>query len=199
MFDPDQQAWYYSYSSVHTYPSQCQCQLYLIEKVGSGVCLLPLIAQTAFHLWGHPKMDLLASSCASHCLLYFTLENPLPLGSLRSNAFKHHWTCQDSYVSFSYIGSPGYVHASGRTCQRSFQTSYSGNTLLDGGALASHGSQHVRQYSSLVSHHKGHYHECFGRSGAPGSAINACTLWPLRDVCCVDKGCLSQSVRQEWG
>ena len=44
--------------------------------------LLPQVAQAAFHLWGLPEMDLLASSCSTQCQHYFTLETPLPLGAL---------------------------------------------------------------------------------------------------------------------
>ena len=44
--------------------------------------LLPQVAQVAFCLWGLPEVDLLASSCSTQCQHYFTLETPLPLGSL---------------------------------------------------------------------------------------------------------------------
>ena len=46
------------------------------------------------------------------------------------------------------------VQVSGRTCQWSTQTFDSGGTMLDGGSLASHHSQHVGRCSSAVSHHK---------------------------------------------
>ena len=38
--------------------------------------LLPLVAQAAFHLWGLPEVDLLASSHSSQCQHYYTLESP---------------------------------------------------------------------------------------------------------------------------
>ena len=60
--------------------------------------LLPQVAQVAFHLWGLPEVDLLASSCSTQCQHYFTLETPLPLGVLGLNAFSHPWTFQVSYV-----------------------------------------------------------------------------------------------------
>ena len=44
--------------------------------------LLPQVAQAAFHLWGLPEVDLLASSHSCQCQHYFTLESPLPLGAL---------------------------------------------------------------------------------------------------------------------
>ena len=60
--------------------------------------LLPCIAQAACHLWGHPEVDLLASSCTNQCQCYYTLESPLPLGVLGLNAFNHPWTYQVSFV-----------------------------------------------------------------------------------------------------
>ena len=42
--------------------------------------LLPQVAQAAFHLWGLPGVDLLASSHFTQCQHYYTLESPLPLG-----------------------------------------------------------------------------------------------------------------------
>ena len=60
--------------------------------------LLPQVAEAAFHLWGLPEVDLLASSHSTHCQHYFTLETHLPLGALGLNAFSHPWTFQVSYV-----------------------------------------------------------------------------------------------------
>ena len=44
--------------------------------------LLPQVAQAAYHFWGLPEVDLLASSHSTLCQHYFTLETPLPVGSL---------------------------------------------------------------------------------------------------------------------
>ena len=60
--------------------------------------LLPQVAQAAFRLWGLPEVDLLESSCSTQCQHYFTLETPLPLGTLGLNAFSHPWKFQVSYV-----------------------------------------------------------------------------------------------------
>ena len=60
--------------------------------------LLPQVAHAAFHLWGLPEVDLLASSHSTQCQHYFTLETPLPLGALGLNDFSHPWTFQVSYV-----------------------------------------------------------------------------------------------------
>ena len=62
---------------------------------------------------------------------------------------------------------------SSRTCQQSTQTFASGGSMLDGGSLASHSSQHAGRHSSAVSHHKRSHRGCFGRPGTQGSAISA--------------------------
>ena len=103
--------------------------------------LIPQVAQAAFHLWGLPEVDLLASSHSIQCQHYFTLETPLSLGALGLNAFSHPWTFQVSYISSSGSGPSSSVQLSGRTCQWSTQTFDSGSTMLDGGSMASHSSQ----------------------------------------------------------
>ena len=60
--------------------------------------LLPKVAQVAFHLWGLPEVDLLASSHSTQCQYYYTLESPLPLGALGLNAFNHPSMFQVGYV-----------------------------------------------------------------------------------------------------
>ena len=60
--------------------------------------LLPQVAQAAFHLWGLPEMDLLASSHSTQIQHYYTLESPLPLGALGLNPFNHPWMFQVSYM-----------------------------------------------------------------------------------------------------
>ena len=60
--------------------------------------LLPQVAQAAFHFWGLPEVDLLASSHSTHCQHYYTLESPLPLGDLELNAFNCPWKFQVGYV-----------------------------------------------------------------------------------------------------
>ena len=48
-----------------------------------------------------------------------------------------------------------------------------GGTMLEGGSLAPHSSQHVGRHSLVVFHHKRSCHGCFDRQGAQGSAISA--------------------------
>ena len=96
--ESNQQAQYYSYSSIHSYTSQCGGQLSIPGSVASGVALLPQMTQAAFQLWDLPEVDLLASSCTTQYQHYYTFETPLPLGALGLNAFNHPWKFQVSYV-----------------------------------------------------------------------------------------------------
>ena len=77
------------------------------------------------------------------------------------------------YVSSSSIKFAGSVQVSSRTCHKLIQTSQSSGSLLDGGSLASHSSQHVGRCSSSVSHHKGSCCGCFGRPGTQESTMPA--------------------------
>ena len=86
-------------------------------------------------------------------------------------------------VSSSCISSHGSVQVSGRTCQRSIQTFDSGGTMLDGGSLASHPSEHVGRCPSAVSHCKRSHCGCFSQPGSQGSAISAFN--PLAAQWCV--------------
>ena len=56
------------------------------------------MAQVAFHLWGLPEVDLLASSNITQSKHYYILESPLPLGVLGLNSFNHLWMFQVSYM-----------------------------------------------------------------------------------------------------
>ena len=86
-------------------------------------------------------------------------------------------------VSFSWISSSGSVQVSGKTCQRSTQTIDSGGTILDGGSLAPHSSQHVGRCSSVVPCHKRSCCGCLSRPGTQGSALSA--FKPLAAEQCV--------------
>ena len=79
--------------------------------------LVPQVAHVAFCLWGLPEVDLLASSHSTQCQYYYTLETPLPLGTLGLNAFSHPCTFQVVICFFSGSSSSSSVHVSGRTCQ----------------------------------------------------------------------------------
>ena len=69
------------------------------------------------------------------------------------------------HVSSCSSGPPCSVQVSGRTCQWSTETFTSGGSMLDGGSLASHSSQHTGRCSSAVSHRKRSRHGCLGRPG----------------------------------
>ena len=136
--------------------------------------LLPQVAQAAFCLWGLPEVDLLASSRSTHCQHYFTLETPLPLGALGVNAFSHPWNFQVSYV-FPPLALVPLVLAKFLAEHVNSQLRHltSGGSMLDGGSLASHSSQHAGRHSSVVSHCERSCCGCFSRPGTQGSAIYA--------------------------
>ena len=95
-------------------------------------------------------------------------------GNLRINAFIHPWTYQVSCVFSPPTLVPLILsQAPCRTCHRSIQTSFSSDTLFDGGFLASQHSQHFGRDILSVSHHKRPYHKCFSRLGGEGSVVAA--------------------------
>ena len=69
------------------------------------------------------------------------------------------------------------------TCQQSTQTFTSGGSMLDGGSLASHSSQHAGRHSSAVSHCNRSRCGCLGRPSTQGSAVSA--FYPLAAQWCV--------------
>ena len=65
----------------------------------------------------------------------------------------------------------------------SLQTFTSSCTLLDGGSLASHYSQHNMEYLLSVHHGKGSYQGYFGQQGAKGATFIAFNLFFCLDIC----------------
>ena len=136
--------------------------------------LLPNKAWAAFHLWGLSEVDLLASSHSTQCQHYYILESPLPLGALGLNAFNHPWTFQAGNMFPPPVLVPLVLskflaeHVKGQ-----LKTIASGGTMLYGGSLAPHSSQHVGRHSLAVPHHTKSHHGCLGRPGGQGSAISA--------------------------
>ena len=99
-------------------------------------------------------------------------------------------------VSNSCSSSSSSVQVPDRTFQRLTQTFDSDGTMLDGGSLVSHSSQHVGRHYLALSHHKRSHHGCFSRPCAQGSAISAFNplMW-----CCTDRGSFPQCFRQWQG
>ena len=102
-------------------------------------------------------------------------------------------------VPCSCTSSSSSIKVSGRTCERSTQTFDSGGTMLDGGSLGSHSSQHVGRHSLVLSHHKMSLWMVLAGRLLNGLPYLHLTLWLLRDMCFTDKGSLPESVRQCWG
>ena len=136
--------------------------------------LLPQVAQAAFHLWGLPEVDLLASSHSTQCQHYFHFGNSTASGGLGVECLQPSLEISGKLcVSSSSSGPSCSVQVSSRTCQWSTQTFTSGGTMLDGGSLASHSSQHAGRCSLVVPSSKRSHHGCFGRPGTQGSVISA--------------------------
>ena len=158
--------------------------------------LLSQMAQTAFHLWGLPEVDVLASSHTTQCQHYYTLETPLPLGALGLNAFKHPWTFQVSYVFPPPMLVPLALskflaeHVKGQLRHLILVTPcwieapwlpMVLNMLAD-----------IPQWCTIIKH--------LVADGLVGQVLKGLpylhlTLWLLRDVCYTDRGSLPQSVR----
>ena len=162
--------------------------------------LLPQVAQAAFRLWGLPEVDLLASSHFTQFQHYFTLETPLPVGGLGVECLQPSLEISGKLrVSSSGSGPSCSVQVSSRTCQQSTQTFTSGGSMLDGGSLASHSSQHAGRCALAVPFSQESRRGCFGRPGAQGLRYLHLTLWLLSNVCYADRGSLPWSVRQWQG
>ena len=136
--------------------------------------LFPQVAQAAFHLWGVPDVDLLASSHTVQCQCYYTLESPLPLGALGLNAFNHPWMFQLSYV-FPHPALVPLVlskflaeHVKGQP-----QTFDSDGTKFDGGSMASTVLSMLADALQWCPIIKDLIMGCFGRPCAQGSVISA--------------------------
>ena len=161
--------------------------------------LLPKMAQAALCLWVY-------QGGSAGILPYHSVPVLLHLGNLTTSGGLGVECLQPSldvsgklYVSSSCIGPCSSVHIPDRRCQRSNQTFDSDGTMLDGGSLASHSSQHIGRHSSVLSHHKRSCHGCFGRPCAQGSDIYAFNPLAAQRCMLCRQGSLPQSVRQWWG
>ena len=166
--------WYYPSSSVHSYPPQCGSRFSVLGSVASGVApstssgsdgfspLGPSRGGPAgiFLFYSMPTLFHFENSTASGGLGVECLQPPLEISGKLS-------------VSSSSSGPSCSGQVSSRTCQRSTQTFTSGGSMLDGGSLASHSSQHAGRHSSMVFHRKRSCCGCLSRPGAQGSAVSA--------------------------
>ena len=164
----------------------------------SGI-FFPQLTQAAFCLWGLPEVDLLASSIPLSASIII-LGNSTTSGGLGVESFQPSMEVSDMLcVSSSCTSSSSSVQDPGRTCQRSTETFDSGGTMLDGGSLASHSSQHVGRYSWHCPIIKDLGMDVLVGHVLKGLLYLHLTLWLLRDVYCADRSSVSQSVRQWQG
>ena len=140
-------------------PSQCVGQLSFMGKLVLEWYLHLHVAQAAFQKLGstggrsvgfimHPLMSTLLHSGKIISSQSFQTECFQPSMAVSG----------DVCISSTCINSFSVVQVSSGTCHKSIKTSYSSGTMLDGGSLASHSSQHVERHSSLVSHCKRYHH-----------------------------------------
>ena len=136
--------------------------------------LLPQGAHAVFHLWGPSRGGNAGIFSFFSMPALFHFGNSTACGGLGVECLQLSLEFSGKFcVSSSSSGPSCSVQISSRTCQQSTQTFFSGGTMLDGGSLASHSSQHASRCSSAVSHCKRSCHGCFGRPGAQGSMISA--------------------------
>ena len=191
----DQQAWYYSYSSIHSYPPQCGGRLSVLGLVASKVAPSPSGGSSSFLPLGASRGGPTGIFSFYSMPALFHLGNSTTSGDLGVECLQPSLDFSGKLcVSFSGSSPSSSVQVPGRTCQRSTQTFDSSGTMLDGGSLASHSSQHVGRCSSVVSHHKRSC-GCFGRLDAQGLQYLHLTLWQLSDMCYADRGSPPWSVR----
>ena len=179
--ESDWQAQYYSYSSIHSYPSQCGGWLSVTGSVAFGVASFSLCGPCGFSPLGFTRGG------SSGISLYYSIPALLDLGNTKSSGGLGVEHLQPSLevlgklcVSSCCSSSSSSFQVSGGTCQRSNHTFDSDDTMLDGGSLASHSCQHVGRCSWAISHHKWSHHGCISRSCTQGSVISAINPWAAK-------------------
>ena len=156
--------------------------------------LLPQVAHATFCLWGLLEVDLLASSHSTQCQQYYTLETPLPPGTLGLNAFSHPWTFQVNYV----FPPPALVplvlskflaeHVTGQLRHLLLEAPWLPTTL---NMLAD-----IPQQCPII---KDLIMDVLVSQVLKGLQDLHLTLWQLSNVCYTDRGSLPWSVRQWQG
>ena len=141
-------------------------------------------------------MELLTSTCMNQCQLYYTLEQPSPPGALRLNVFNHLCRFQGSYVFPSpaliplvlseflvkHVTSHFRLHILVAPCWMEAPWLLTVLKILED---VSHCSPIMKDLVTNV---------------VVGQVLKdlpflLLSLWLLRDMCCIDKGSLHQSVR----
>ena len=149
--ESDQQAWYYSSSIIHSYPPQCGGRFSVLGSDFSGVAPSSSGGSGSFSPLGPSRGGPpgIFSFCSMPTLFHFS--NSIASGGLGVECLQPSLEISGKLcVSSSSSGPSCSVQVSSRTCQRSTQTFTSHGSMLDGGSLASHSSQHVDRCSSAV-------------------------------------------------
>ena len=200
--ESDWQAQCYSYSSVHSYPSQSGGWLSVMGLVASRVASSSPDGMSAFSPLGSSRGG------SADILLYHWMPTLLHIGNTTTSGGFVVECLQPSLnvsgklcIFSSCISCFWSVQVSDRTCQRSTKNFDSGGTMVGGVSLVSNSSQHVGIHSLALSYHK----RCFSRPPDQESSISAfkplaaqrcvlCRLWFSLSVCQAGVGATQASV-----
>ena len=172
--ESDQQTWYYPSSSIHSYPPQCGGRFSVSGSPAPGVAPSTSSGSGSFLPLGPSRGGPAGIFSFYSMPALFHFGNSTAFGGLGVECLQPSLEISGKLcVPSSTSGPSCSVQVSSRTCQRSTQTFASGGSMLDGGSLASHSSQHAGRHSSVVSHRKRSRHGCLGRPGAQGSVVSA--------------------------
>ena len=131
----------YSFSSIHNVEAN-----YLLWKVSSKIASSSSHNYNGISLLGLPGSESIGILTYHVMSPLLHLENVLPLGTLGLNTFNHPWTYQVTHSNpLPALASLVLSYVSGRMCHGSFLMSNSSCSLLDGGFMTSHNSQHVER------------------------------------------------------
>ena len=198
--ESDQQAQYYSYSTIHSYPPQCGGQLSVLGSDASRVASPPSAGWSSFLPLG-PSRGGPAGILSFHSMpALLHLGIPTTSGCLGVEYLQPSLDISGKlHVSSSCICSSSSVQVSGRTCQRPTHMFDSGGTMLIGGYWAHHSSQHLGRCSSMLPIIKDLIMDVSVSQVHKGLSYLHLTLWLLSNMCYADRGSLPQSVRWWWG
>ena len=96
--ESDDQVWYYTNSSIHTYSFKSPSRLSVLRDNVSGMASSSSKRLHGISTLGQQEVDLLASSHTNQCQHYYTWGNLLHLGALGLKNFNHIWQFQVSYI-----------------------------------------------------------------------------------------------------
>ena len=174
----------YSSSSIHSYPPQCGGRFSVLGSDASRVASSSSGGLGSFSPLGPSKGGPPGIFSFYSMPTLFHFGNSTASGGLGVECLQPSLEISGKLcVSFSGSGPSCSVQVSSRTCQWSTQMFTSGVSMLDGGSLASHSSQHAGRCSLAVPSSKRSHHGCSVGQVLKGLQYLHLTLWLLSDVC----------------